>query len=195
MTNNLEIIKPLLLFESEDDFYFLQILQRKKENDELGSNSRVIKNYSITSITHLEKHYPEIISLCQKFNARAMLRLNKRSFEKTAFHTLINISNNMMNRDFVNVNRCYDRACGQNHNDKNKKWILDVDSKDLDVKRLITAVQFCDPEQGTEKHYCVIPSKNGYHLLTKPFNIEQFKNMRLPEIDIQKDNPVNLYFP
>ena len=25
-------IKPLLVFESDDDFYYLQILQRKKEN-------------------------------------------------------------------------------------------------------------------------------------------------------------------
>ena len=40
----LDLVKDLLVFESEDDFYFLQILQRKKENALLGSNSRVIKN-------------------------------------------------------------------------------------------------------------------------------------------------------
>ena len=32
----LDLITDLLVFESEDDFYFLQILQRKKENAELG---------------------------------------------------------------------------------------------------------------------------------------------------------------
>ena len=46
-------IKDLLVFESADDFYFLQILQRKKENPQLGSNSRVIKNYYITSTQYL----------------------------------------------------------------------------------------------------------------------------------------------
>ena len=30
--NNLELIKPLLKFEDEWDFYFLQIIQRKKDN-------------------------------------------------------------------------------------------------------------------------------------------------------------------
>ena len=47
MVDNLDKILPLLKFESEDDFYYLQILQRKKENPQLGSNSRVIKNYYI----------------------------------------------------------------------------------------------------------------------------------------------------
>jgi len=55
MIDNLDKIKPLLNFESEDDFYYLQILQRKKENPELGSNSRVIKNYYIKSVEELEK--------------------------------------------------------------------------------------------------------------------------------------------
>ena len=82
MINNLEIIKPLLNFSSEDDFYFLQILQRKKENPQLGSNSRVIKNYYIKSVEHLELRYPEIIELCSVFNARASIRLNKEVLKK-----------------------------------------------------------------------------------------------------------------
>ena len=32
MINNFNLIKPLLDFNSEDDFYFLQILQRKKDH-------------------------------------------------------------------------------------------------------------------------------------------------------------------
>jgi hypothetical protein len=30
--DNLELIKPLLSFEDENDFYYLQILKRKKDN-------------------------------------------------------------------------------------------------------------------------------------------------------------------
>ena len=30
MVNNFEIIKPLLKWDSTDDFYFIQVLQRKK---------------------------------------------------------------------------------------------------------------------------------------------------------------------
>lgn len=37
MINNLNQIKELLNFESEDVFYHLQVLKRKKEHPELGS--------------------------------------------------------------------------------------------------------------------------------------------------------------
>lgn len=33
MTDNFNLIRPLLNFRSEDDFYFLQILQRKKDHN------------------------------------------------------------------------------------------------------------------------------------------------------------------
>lgn len=50
MINNLELILPLLEFLSEDDFYHLQIIKRKKEHPELGSNSYVVKTYYITPV-------------------------------------------------------------------------------------------------------------------------------------------------
>jgi hypothetical protein len=49
MVNNFRQITQLLKFDSEDDFYHLQILKRKKENPELGSNSYVIRTYCIRS--------------------------------------------------------------------------------------------------------------------------------------------------
>jgi hypothetical protein len=64
MIDNLKLILPFLKFESQDDFYYLQILQRKKENAELGSNSRVIKNYYIKSEEYLLDRYDEIKKLC-----------------------------------------------------------------------------------------------------------------------------------
>jgi hypothetical protein len=40
----------------EDYFYFIQIIQRKKEIPELGSNNRVIRSYMISSLEKLEKN-------------------------------------------------------------------------------------------------------------------------------------------
>ena len=47
MIDNLELIKPLLEFNKENDFYFIQILQRKKDNPEVNglNNSRTVKSY------------------------------------------------------------------------------------------------------------------------------------------------------
>jgi hypothetical protein len=198
MIDNLELIKPLLEFKSPDDFYYLQILQRKKENSELGSNSRVIKNYYIKSIEHLELRYQEIKDLCILFNARASIRLNRRSFEKVAFKTLQNIANSMSNKEYSFINKSYDRACGLGHNDKNKSWIIDIDKNELPfVDLIIESFQIVEPFG--DKLITKIPSKTGIHLITKPFNVLEFTNNLKKHVDIhldiQKDNPTNLFIP
>jgi hypothetical protein len=193
MIDNIEIIKGLLKFDSNDDFYYVQILQRKKENRELGSNSRVIKNYYIKSEEHLDKVYGEIRQLCDVFNARAMFRLNKRSFYKTAFKAMVNTANTMANNDFLNIRSQYDKACGQGHNDKTKKWILDIDEVGRNCNDMIVFIERkCEPIG--VKFVAIIPSKNGLHLITTPFNLMEFKKI-YPEIEIHKDNPTNLYIP
>lgn len=204
MIDNLEKILPLLSFESEDDFYYLQILQRKKENPQLGSNSRVIKNYYITSEKHLLNRYDEIKELCTVFNARASLRLNKRSFEKVGFKALENIAHTMQNREYKHLMKSYDRACGLLSNEKTKKWIVDIDKDEVIwLEQIINSIQPCDP-QG-DKIVAQIPSKTGIHLITTPFNVLDFKDrfteelkayqMSYRDIAIQKDNPTNIYIP
>lgn len=194
MVDNLNKILPLLEFESEDDFYYLQILQRKKENHHLGSNSRVIKNYYIKSEEYLLNRYDEIKKLCEVFNARASIRLNKRSFEKVGFKTMVNLSNTIMNKEYQFLPKSYDRACGLGHNDKNKKWILDIDGT-LTYNEIYKIEEVIERAEPTDKKIIVyLPSKTGLHLITKPFDLREFSSL-YPEIEIHKDNPTNLYIP
>lgn len=195
MVDNLDKILPLLKFESEDDFYYIQILQRKKENEKLGSNSRVIRNYYIKSQQYLIDRYDEIKQLCILFNARASIRLNKRSFEKTAFKALENIANSMRNREYKFINKSYDRAVGQNHNDSNKKWILDIDDKNWSMHDSIKIADFLKELQPFgQKVITQIDSRSGFHIITSPFNVEEF-NKKYTDIEIHKDNPTNLFIP
>lgn len=193
MIDNIELIKPLLEFESSDDFYYLQILQRKKENKLMNSNSRVIKNYYIKSTDYLDNRYDEIKKLCIQFNARASIRLNKRSFEKVAFKCMQNIANTMMSRDYDFINKAYDRACGQSHNDSNKKWILDFDDS-IHPSFFEKTINNLEPTENRFKVITYIPSKTGWHIITSPFNVQEFRNT-YSSIEIHKDNPTNLYIP
>jgi len=191
--DNIDKILPFLNFESEDDFYYLQILQRKKENSQLGSNSRVIRNYYIKSTQYLLNRYDEIKKLCDVFNARAMIRLNKRSFEKVGFKTMENLAHTMMNKEYSFLNKSYDRACGLGHNDSEKKWILDIDIIDEKFDREVQLfINNIIPAGG--KILGNFKSKNGHHLITKPFNLQEF-SQKYPNIEIHKDNPTNLYIP
>ena len=72
MVDNFKLIRDYLKFESEDDFYFLQILQRKKDGPGpngikvTGTNnkSRAIKTYCISSVEYLDKIEGEVKHLC-----------------------------------------------------------------------------------------------------------------------------------
>jgi len=194
MKDNLKLIIPFLKFESKDDFYYLQILQRKKENPEIGSNSRVIKNYYISSVEYLEMRYDEIKKLCELFNARASIRLNRRSYRKVGMKTMVNVANTMMNEEYEFLNKSYDRACGLGHNDTEKKWILDLDGE-YTYQQLMEMEDIVNNSDPLGKNGIIyIPSKTGLHYITKPFDPRKLKE-NFPEIEIHKDNPTNLYIP
>jgi hypothetical protein len=195
MIDVFEQIKPLLSFNTPDDFYYLQVFQRRKDMaNGAKKNTIIIKDYYIHSLEYFEKKYPEIKALCNFFNARAGLRLNKRSFKKVSFRTMLNITSQMMQEDFHSTKQSFSKACGQCHNDNEKKWIIDVDEKDLTLVEVIKEFvnTQCRPE-GEDKFIITLPTKSGYHIITRPFDKSQFK--KAFDLDIQCDNPVNLYIP
>jgi hypothetical protein len=199
MVNNFEQIKKMLTFASEDDFYHLQIIKRKKEHPELGSNSYVVKTYYISSVEYLELKKDEIINLCEFHDARACINLNRRSFEKIAFHAMQKIANQLMNRDFRSVRKCYESVCGANSNEPNKKWIVDIDNLSLDamahdpiIRRLIEKIKTLQTLTNKEPFLEVVSTKSGFHLITSPFRLDSFKN-EYPTVDVHKDNPTILY--
>lgn len=199
MVNNFEQIKKMLTFASEDDFYHLQIIKRKKEHPELGSNSYVVKTYYISSVEYLELKKDEIINLCDFHNARACINLNRRSFEKIAFHAMQKIANQLMNRDFRSVRKCYESVCGANSNEPNKKWIIDIDDVSIDamahapmVQRLVNRVKELQGMAEGQPFLEAVRTKSGFHLIASPFRLDIFKS-EFPTIDVHKDNPTILY--
>ena len=195
MIDNMELIRPFLIFDTNDDYYYLQILQRRKDNPNCKSNTRSIKEYFIKNVNYLQEHYEEIKSLCNFFNARAGIRLNKRSFRKTCYKTLQNITAEMLNNDYEFAYKAYNRAAGQCHHDTHKKWLIDLDDCKEDssiVNEVISCIDGLLPEG--KKCYVITPTKNGVHLITSPFNMLEFSKA-YPNIEVHKDNPVNLYIP
>jgi len=196
MIDNFEQIKELLEFRSDDDFYHCQIIKRKKEHPELGSNSYIVKTYYIKKIEELDYYRNEMVALAEAHNARVQINLNRRSFEKMAFHTQKKIADQLMNRDYKAVRKAYNSCCGKYSNETSKKWIIDIDEKEVSPIMLAYINFKCSPYCKTResKIYDIIPTKNGWHIITKPFNLQDFKKSH-PDIDIHKDNPTIIYIP
>lgn len=197
MINNFEIIKPLLEFE-EGYFYFLQILQRKKDHKEMkvngsNNNSRLIKAYYIHSMDYLNFIEKEVIAFCDLFQARASINLNRRNYHAMSLHLLRKVADQIMNKSYDKSHAAYTSVVGAYSQDTDKKWVLDFDEflEDDEIERYKEYLTKSQPIG--DKFIAKIPSKNGFHLITKPFNIKEFGDFS--NIEIHKNNPTNLYIP
>ena len=194
MINNIKLIKPLLNFTNEGDFYMLYIFKRKKDQTTDRANHqsvRTIKTYCIESVEHLEKRYDEVIQLCEMFKARAYIHIQKQNHKDVAMNMITEIVTRIQSGQ-INQQHVFDSVVGQLKTNE-KRWIVDIDVKDFDyVSELADYIDSLRPEG--DKIEAVIPTKSGVHLITKRFDVMEFKK-KYPDVDIQKKNPTLLYYP
>ena len=195
MINNLDIIKPLLNLTEEGDFYMLYILKRKKDQPEderdNHQSSRTIKTYCIDSLEYLESKYEEIIQLSELFKARAYIHVQKQNHKDVALDMMILLAERIKNGQHDQKN-LFESVVGKVKRMENR-WIVDIDDKDeKELAKVISVVDETRPIGS--KVEAVIPTKNGYHLITKRFDVEMFRKS-YPQVDIQRKNPTLLYFP
>jgi len=196
MVNNFDKIITFMDFPDEDVFYFLQIIKRRKENPQIPKNEIQLQAYHITSIDQLERLEDEIVELCNYHNARAYFHLNKRSFKKVGLQTLKIITDYIIDEQYKSIKKAFNSACGKCSSDPIKKWVLDFDYKPESVDWLIELRGYLyglEPIT-VDKVITTIPTKNGIHVITKPFNPQKFKK-DFPDVDIHKNNPTILYSP
>ena len=195
MINNLELIKPLLNFDNEDDFYMLYIFKRKKDQPEGEQDNhqsvRTIRSYCIKSIEQLEKRYDEIIQLCEMFKARSYIHIQKQNHKDVSLDMLVDLAQRIKSGQHQQQN-LFDSVVGQMKTYE-KRWIVDIDTKDeIAFQRIIDITDNIRPIGN--KIETIIPTKNGFHFITKRFDVMEFKK-HYPEVDIQKKNPTLLYYP
>jgi outer membrane translocation and assembly module TamA len=197
--DNLELIKPLLNYEKEGDFYMLYVLKRKKDQPEGERDNhqsvRTIKTYCIESIEHLEKRYDEIKTLCEIFKARAYIHMQKQNHADVSLNMLVELATRIKSGSH-NQKGLFDSTVGQIKTSE-KRWIVDIDTKDeRALEKISGLINRIRPEG--DKIYATIPTKSGYHLITGRFDVMEFnKIMELQgdAPDIQKKNPTMLYYP
>jgi len=194
--DNIEQIKRLLNFTDEGDFYMLYVLKRKKDQPEGERDNhqsvRTIKSYCVSSVEYLEKRYDEIKQLCEMFKARAYIHVQKQNHKDVSLNMMVALAQRIQDGNHKQQG-LFDSVVGQLKTHE-KRWIVDIDTKDVSLVENVTAVINVDCKPYGDKVNEIIPTKNGYHLITDKFDVKTFKE-KFPEIDIQKKNPTLLYYP
>lgn len=195
MIDNIDVIKPLLNFKNQGDFYMLYVFKRKKDQPEGERDNhqsvRTIKSYCVSSIDYLERRYDEIKQLCEMFKARAYIHVQKQNHNDVSLNMMVELAQRIQSGNHFQQG-LFDSVVGQIKT-LEKRWIVDVDTKDEEeLVRIMNWLRIVRPEGN--KIYATIPTKNGYHLITGRFDVMFFGNV-FPNVDIQKKNPTLLYLP
>ena len=197
--NNFDQIRSMLEFPEKTSFYFLQVLKRRKDNPDLGKDMKHIADYYIYSLEQFDELKPRIIAQCDVENARAYFRINRRDAKKVAMQVLKRTVDYIMSEDYRAVKNAFASCAGEFHSDPDKKWIVDVDWKDISegldrdeyLNTLMSDVQELVHETGRDDTLYTIPTKNGIHVVCRPFNLKKFSDVY--DVDVHKDNMVILY--
>lgn len=206
MVDNFDLIKPLLTFDDQEDFYYLEVLKRSKDgNKAAGDNHcRLVKDFFIYSVDYLEKKKDEIIKLCEDNNARAYLRLRRRNNKQVALKLMSNLATKLSTESFMKnpvAEAC--SAIGTTPDKKQEpRWLIDIDYDEEATAEacrnfywdVMDKIAYEYPNPGESKFIAAIPTKHGIHIITKPFRADRFKNL-FPDVAIHKDNPTILYCP
>lgn len=193
MIDNFQTIRDFLTFESKDDFYFIQIIKRRKDNPGLARDMKRVAEYYVYSGKYFDEHINQIREECILNNARAYIHLNKRNALKTALKTSLLITEYISTDQYAVVKTAYTSACGKQHSAKQKRWIIDVDTKDNEVLNKIVSYISIQQPIGL-KPLALLPTKNGVHIVTKPFRKDLF-NKEFPDVGIHQDSPTVLFIP
>ena len=194
--DNFDLIKNHInTSEDGSEFYMLQIMRRAKDQKGYDGKRKqsVIKSYFISSPEYLDAKRDEIIKLCEMFNARAYINLNKKSYKQVTLKALEILAGKIAHEDYA-IKTLFESACGQTGScDGLKTWLVDFDSKDLDeLERVKFIIDSIEPK-GIEKIVETVPTRNGYHLITRPFNKKEFYEIYNENLDIHNNNPTVLY--
>ncbi len=195
MIDNINVVKSLLNFSEPGDFYMLYVFKRKKDQPEGERDNhqsvRTIKTYCVDSLEYLDKRYDEIKQLCEMFKARAYIHVQKQNHRDVSLEMLSTLAQRIKNGAQVQKG-LFDSVVGQIKTQE-KRWIIDIDTKNKQFLRDIT-MDLMEIQPVGGKVEKVVPTKNGFHLITQKFNVMEFKNL-YPDVDIQKKNPTLLYYP
>jgi len=219
MTDNFEQIRGILKFDLPEHFYYVQLLKRQSDDPLVDGkkdpayhgnmHSRSLKNYYFRDLKTFDAKRAEIIKYCDANNVRAYIRLNRRSNKAVDMEMYEHIYSCLKNGTFKSPEYLLASACGKVNSEPKatRSWLIDVDAEYMPyLKDIKEAANIARSSYSGTAVLHEIPSKHGMHLITHPFNKQDYmyywKAFTSGAADIPRepaavhqDNPTILYAP
>ena len=203
--NNVQYLRPLMEDVKENEFFHATLIKRRKDpgNEHMRKGVRVIDNYVVRDWNHLREIWVENLTRIERDNLRLIMRLNKRNHEKLTLDMLEEIPKRMKNGNFNQKTLFWSLAGkAKHHKRKDELWLLDIDGNMNigELNWLLPIVKgFVRLAGKDENRVQALPSPNGWHIITPPFNKKQFMDeldydyQKRWTIEVKKNSPIVVY--
>lgn len=181
--DNSQLIAPFMPPEDDGDtFLYTELLDRSKKTS--GNRARLVRTYYHRSRAEFEAQMPAIRHLCEAIGVRAYTRLSPRSFKAVGKLCATLMLQHVLDRQWGLLRYAYGSACGRVRPTE-KLWLFDIDGDNQHTRA------FRSQLSDTGFVVAVIPSRQGWHYITKP----HAKPIGMIGVSLHKDNPTNLLIP
>lgn len=181
-----------------DSYFVVELIRRGKDNPNLPAANYHFKNYYIRKPKDLDKYEQEIKSLCEMLHLRAYASVNIKSFKQVSLNTMAELARRIAKNDYRKNYAVFESCSGQYCHSKDKQWVVDLDDCKLHSKYPETIkelINYCKP--GGDKIVTEFPTKSGVHIITLPFDRQQFIELcevyDVKDVDIKKNHLTLLY--
>lgn len=205
MTDNFNAYKQFITekwsysdFPEGDSYFVVELIRRGKDNPDMPAANYHFKNYYIRKPEDLDKYEQEIKSLCEMLHLRAYASVNIKSFKQVSLDTMAELARRIAHNDYRKNYAVFESCSGQYCHSGDKQWVVDLDDCKLHsrysetIKKLIN---YCKPDGS--KIVTEFPTKSGVHIITTPFDRQQFielcEEYDIHDVDIKKNHLTLLY--
>ena len=202
MTDNFNRFREFMQLpeqEGGDAYYVIELVRRGKDCPDLPAANYHFKNYYIDTLTKYDKVQDEIRLLCRTLRLRAYVNVCRKSFRRVTMNTLAEMARRAALGDFSRPDKIFGSCSGEYVDKDDRHWVVDVDDCPyLGVTSALvqSIISECDPNG--DKVELILPTRTGVHLITRPFNLEQFNRLcedtEIEEIPDVKKSHLTLLF-
>jgi hypothetical protein len=178
-----------------DSYFAIELIKRGKDNPDLPAANYHFKNYYIRKPEDLDKYEQEIKSLCEMLHLRAYASVNIKSFKQVSLDTMAELARRIANNDYRKNYAVFESCSGQYCHSGDKQWVVDLDDCTINgvfPKLIKDIINSCKPDGN--KIVAEFPTKSGVHIITTPFDRQQFMELcEEHDVDIKKNHLTLLY--
>jgi len=174
MVDNINAIRSTLEFDNPEEFYYISIMQRNKDGVKVAGshdNARRIRTFYVFTLEDFDKVTDFVKEICDKLNARCYIEMNRKNIFQCQLECIKRLAECIEHR--TTKSRAIMDSVVAGAPSRDKLWMIDCDGKNPGDPIIDEIIEYVENHHG--KHYAVLPTVSGCHIITSRFDPRFFQ--------------------